>query len=80
MILHLLKFHKKAFFYDWDIQFNQLPYYFFYRRGKIVSIFGTQALRLCTNMLKMSSDFQELQELVEDVSEKIDINVKVSDI
>ncbi|GFS07862.1 hypothetical protein ElyMa_003000400 [Elysia marginata] len=48
-------------------------------RAKIVTDFGVRALRLCTNLLKMSKDFPEfegLQGLVEDVSEKITVNVK----
>ena len=35
---------------------------------------------MCTNLLKQAGDFEELQGLVEDVSEKIEINVKVSEI
>ncbi|RUS76578.1 hypothetical protein EGW08_015656 [Elysia chlorotica] len=45
------------------------------KRAKLITKFGKRALLLCTNLLKISGDFEELQGLVEDVSEKIDVDL-----
>ena len=63
-------------------ELKRTVYFFFitYRRAKLSMDFGTQALQLCRNILKQASDFEELQRLVEDLAEKIEINVKVNDL